>query len=130
MKRKQPLKLCWHAFEIAVLTCVMLVPVSLLWAQSAPTSADTLSRVRQTSALRLGYYTDARPLSYQDEAGKPAGYAIDLCQGIAKDLKTDLGLSSINIEFIPVASSDRYEALKQGRIDLLCGPSAETLTRR
>jgi len=106
----------------------MFMP-SLLHAKGEKTSTETLVRVRQTGILKLGYYVNARPFSYQDESGKPAGYAIALCQEIAKDVKTELALPSLAVEFVPV-DVDRFDAVQQGRIDLLCGPSVETLARR
>jgi putrescine:ornithine antiporter len=106
----------------------MFMP-SLLHAKNEKPSTETLVRVRQTGTLKLGYYVNARPFSYQDESGKPAGYAIVLCQEIAKDVKTELALPSLAVEFVPVGV-DRFDSLQQGRIDLLCGPSVETLARR
>jgi ABC-type amino acid transport substrate-binding protein len=117
-------------FGIAAFAFAMLAPIYLLHAQATQTPVETLTRVRQTGILRLGYYPNARPFSYQDEAGKPAGYAIALCQEIAKDLKADLGLPMLASEFVSVATVDRYDLLQQGKIDLLCGPSVETLARR
>jgi len=108
----------------------MLAPAYLLHAQAVPAPAETLARVRQAGTLKLGYYTNAQPFSYQDEGGKPAGYAVALCQEIAKDLKAELGLPTLAVEFVSVTTSDRYDVLQQGKIDLLCGPSVETLARR
>lgn len=90
----------------------------------------TLDRVRQENTLRLGYYADAGPFSYQDSSGKPAGYAIELCKSIANDLKTALNQPLMQIEFVLVTGTDRFSMLQQGRIDLLCGPSVETFARR
>jgi ABC-type amino acid transport substrate-binding protein len=117
-----------YRFGIATLAFAMFMP-TLLHAKGEKTSTETLVRVRQTGILKLGYYVNARPFSYQDESGKPAGYAIALCQEIAKDVKTELALPSLAVEFVPV-DVDRFDAVQQGRIDLLCGPSVETLARR
>lgn len=93
-------------------------------------SAQALDRIRKTGILHLGYYADAGPFSYQDESGKPAGYAIELCREFAKDLKNELGLPALNVEFLQVTGENRFESVQQGKVDLLCGPSVETLTRR
>jgi len=102
----------------------------LFSADNTQAPASTLDRVRQTGTLRLGYYADVGPFSYQDEAGKPAGYAISLCQQIAKDLKTEMDLSNLDVEFVLVTGADRFEAISQGKVDFLCGPSVETFARR
>jgi ABC-type amino acid transport substrate-binding protein len=131
MQRKQLFNLGRCRVGIATVVCAMLAPSYQLHAQARKAlPADTLSRVRQTGTVTLGYYAGARPFSYQDEAGKPAGYAVALCKEIGKNLKTELGLPTLAVEFVAVTSSDRYDALKQGKVDLLCGPSTETLARR
>jgi ABC-type amino acid transport substrate-binding protein len=116
--------------RIVTLAFAMFVPSLQLHAKEVQSSGETLARVRQTGTLRLGYYTDARPFSYKDEAGKPAGYAVALCEEIAGDVKAELGLPSLALEFVQVTVTDRFDALQQGRVDLLCGPSVETLARR
>ena len=123
------LKLGGNRCGIATLAFALFMPTLLLHAKEVQPSPGTLARVRQTGTLKLGYYANARPFSYQDEAGKPAGYAIQLCQEIANDLKTELGLPSLAVEFVQVGA-DRFDAVQQGKVDLLCGPSVETLARR
>jgi ABC-type amino acid transport substrate-binding protein len=130
MQPTRLLNLGKYRLGIAIFAFAMLAPAYLLYAQAVPSSAGTLARVRQAATLKLGYYASARPFSYQDEAGKPAGYAVALCQEVAKDLKTELGLATLAVEFVSVSSDDRYSALQQGKVDLLCGPSVETLARR
>jgi polar amino acid transport system substrate-binding protein len=97
---------------------------------AAPALADTLDRIRESGKVTLGYRTDARPFSYQDESGKPAGYSIALCEAIAESTKTDLGLSALSVEWVPVTIQDRFQAIKDSKIDLLCGAETETLGRR
>ena len=35
-----------------------------------------MSRIRSTGRLTLGYRADARPFSYADDSGMPAGYSV------------------------------------------------------
>jgi ABC-type amino acid transport substrate-binding protein len=130
MQRTRLVNLGGYRFGIVTFAFALLAPAYLLHAQAVQTSADTLARVRQAGTLRLGYYPNAQPFSYQDAAGKPAGYAVALCQEIATDLKTELGLPTLAVEFVSVTTADRYDVLQQGKVDLLCGPSVETLARR
>ena len=48
----------------------------ILMAQAA--DAGTLDRVRETLTIKLGYRADAKPHSYRNDKGEPAGYAVDL----------------------------------------------------
>ena len=78
----------------------------------------------------FGYRADAQPFSYRDDSGNAAGYSVALCQAIADGLKTDLGLANLSIEWVPVTIDDRFSAVQQGKVDLLCGAETETLSRR
>src|SRR5262249_48898283 len=53
-----------------------------------------------------------------------------LCRAVAGHLKTNLGLQDLKIEYVKVTAEDRFEAVKEGRIDLLCGAATITLSRR
>jgi ABC-type amino acid transport substrate-binding protein len=114
----------------AVTISALLLPSMLFAAEQRATHSGTLDRVRQTDTLRLGYYADAGPFSYQDQSGNPAGYAIELCKAIANDLKSALNLPAMVVDFVLVTGTDRFSQLEQGKVDLLCGPSVETLARR
>lgn len=80
--------------------------------------------------MRLGYRVDARPFSYRDAGGKPAGYSIDLCQGVADAMKAQWALPNLKIEWVPVTLEGRFTAITQHQIDLLCGAESATLERR
>lgn len=110
--------------------CALLLPALLLAAEQPAAHSGTLDRVHQTDTLRLGYYADAGPFSYQDQSGNPAGYAIDLCKAIANDLKSALNLPAMVVDFVLVTGEDRFSQLEQGKVDLLCGPSVITFARR
>lgn len=96
----------------------------------AAASADTMDRIRESGKLALGYRTDARPFSYMDASGNPAGYAIALCEAVSGAVKTESGNESLAVQWVPVTVEDRFTAVSQSKIDLLCGPDAETLERR
>jgi polar amino acid transport system substrate-binding protein len=104
--------------------------VVLLTAAMSPVAAATLDHIRATGKLTLGYRTDARPFSFKDDAGKAAGYSIALCQKIADQIKSDLGLASLSVEWVPIDVEGRVDALRQGKVDLLCGADTVTLGRR
>lgn len=102
----------------------------LLWVAAANVSAATLGRIRETGVVRLGYLTAARPFSYRDESGRPAGYAVTLCERIATELQQKLALPNLRSEFIAVEPATRFDAVRDGNVDLLCGGGTPTLTLR
>jgi polar amino acid transport system substrate-binding protein len=116
---------------IATLGIAVLATSLLPFADAAPAAAaGTLDRIRQAGKIELGYRADARPFSYKDESGKAAGYSIALCEKIADDVKAELALPALTVEWVPVTLEDRFQAVQQGKVDLLCGADTATLTRR
>jgi ABC-type amino acid transport substrate-binding protein len=111
---------------------VRIAPVLALlaaFAAAQPVSAATLDRLRETGKLTIGYRTDARPFSYQDESGTADGYAVALCKEVAEQIKSEQGLSTLSVEWVPASVDDQFQAVKENKVDLLCG-AAETLTSR
>ena len=111
-------RLAWLA--TGILACLPL----------ALASADTMDRIRESGKLNLGYRTDARPFSYMDASGNAAGYAIALCEAISSAIKAESSNESLAVQWVPVTVEDRFSAVRDSKVDLLCGPDAETLERR
>lgn len=93
-------------------------------------SAGTLDRVRDSGVFTIGYRTDAAPYSYKNTLGEPSGYSVDLCRSVAVAVKQSLGLKEISIKYVPVTAENRFKAVQDGRIDILCGATTATLARR
>jgi ABC-type amino acid transport substrate-binding protein len=94
-------------------------------------AADTLERMARDGVLRIGYRDTAVPFSFADPTtGRPAGYAVRLCEAIVPDLAAAAGVARLNVTYVPVTAENRFDAVAEGRIDLLCGPATRTLTRR
>jgi ABC-type amino acid transport substrate-binding protein len=95
-----------------------------------PAAAQTLERVRDSGVLRIGYRDDAAPYSYKNAIGQPTGYTVTLCQAVATDIAAEVGRAELAVEYVLVNTEDRFKALQDGRIDLLCSADTATLTRR
>lgn len=92
--------------------------------------ADTLVAIEERGTIRLGVRTDATAFSFTDQLGEPAGYTVELCRAVATDIKQQLGLPTLTAEYVEVTTEDRFTAISEGRIDLLCGATTVTLGRR
>ena len=108
----------------------LLLTALLVLALPAAAIADTLAGIAERGSVRLGVRTDAAAFSFTDTLGEPAGYTVQLCRAIAADLKNELGLAELAIEYVEVTTEDRFEAIQDGRIDMLCGATTVTLGRR
>jgi polar amino acid transport system substrate-binding protein len=119
---------CQPRTRIPAIAVIFLALTSL--AAQAAAAGSTLDRIKTDGKITLGYRTDVQPFSYRDRSDKPAGYSVALCQKIADQVKAELGLSTLNVQWVPVTLADRFSDLQQGKLDLLCGADSVTLARR
>ena len=96
----------------------------------ATAQAATLDHVKQDKTLRIAFRADAPPFSFTDETGLPAGFMVDLCRSIAKHIGADLNLPDLKVAYVLVTAANRFDAIENGKADLLCEPTSETLSRR
>ncbi len=99
--------------------------ITSLSAQELP---GTLEQIKTSGKIKVGYRQFYPPMSFLGEDGIPAGYSIDLCKEIVSGIQKKIG-STINIEYIPVTAEERFPALVNKKIDLLCGATTKTLSR-
>jgi ABC-type amino acid transport substrate-binding protein len=118
-----------------VITCA----VSIVFAQPKPPRPSsrvaapprtTFERLKAGGLLRLAYRTAARPLSFKDEAGRAAGFAVMLCQAIVEAVRREPGLAGVRVDWVPVTAETRFTEFEQGQYDLLCGATTVSLERR
>jgi len=111
---------------------LLTTTLALIFATAnAENHGDTLKRVLETGEFRIGYVPDAPPLSFRDSNGNVVGYSIDLCRHIASAVRDELGLEKIDIVFAPLESMEqRLSAIENGDVDIECGATTVTLTRR
>lgn len=105
--------------------------ITLLLATNAVAESPTLARIAETGQFRIGYVPDSPPLSFENSDGQVVGYSIDLCRHIASAIRSKLGLDKLDIRFKPLRSmQDRIAAIENGDVDIECGATTVTLSRR
>lgn len=108
--------------------------------------ADTVERLaRDGGAFKIGFRTDAPPFSRAltaeelelragsaRAAGAPpaVGYSIELCERIGEAVVAATKPAAVTVTYLPVTAEDRFDALENGEIDLLCGATTFTLERQ
>lgn len=115
------------AFSARAALCAVVLALS---AFAPPAFAQTLDRVTQSQTFRIGYRHFAPPYSYEGTNGQPSGYIVDLCREVGASLKRALKLPQLKIEYVMVTAENRFAAVRDGRIDVLCEPSSMTMSRR
>ncbi len=107
--------------------------VAVMAQTAAPVSsapADTLKRIAETKTVLVGVREASIPFSYLDADKLPAGYAVDLCMKVVDQIRKNLKQPAIKPVFVVLASADRIPALMDGRVDMECGSTTNTIERQ
>jgi ABC-type amino acid transport substrate-binding protein len=96
---------------------------------SGALAAGTLDKLGSSGKFVIGYASDGSLPIHTDQSGKVAGYAFALCTKVADGVRRELKMSALPTEFVQVSLDERFQAVAQGRIDMLCG-AVPTLQRR
>jgi ABC-type amino acid transport substrate-binding protein len=96
---------------------------------SSAGNASTLEQIKNNEVIRIGYREAEPPMSFLNEDKQPIGYSIDLCLHIVNEVKSILKNPNIATRYVPVTASNRFEALKNNSIDILCGATTKTISR-
>jgi general L-amino acid transport system substrate-binding protein len=87
--------------------------------------AATLDDVKARDTLRCGVNGELPGLSHKDANGVWTGLDVDFCRAVAAAV---LGKAD-KVTFVPLNNSDRFDALRQGEVDLLSRNTTWTLSR-
>ena len=113
------------------LSIVLLASCFLCSTAAAQELTGTLKRVADTGEFKIGFVPDAPPMSFINEQGSPAGYTITLCRTVAAAVKKATGLEEMKVTYVPLVSpEDRLSGVENGSVDIECGASTVTLSRR
>lgn len=108
-----------------------ILAVTLLAAPAgAAELGGTLKKIKDSGAITIGYREQSNPFSFLDEAKKPVGYSLDLCARVVDTVKAQLGLSALKVNYVPLSAENRFGAVANGTVDILCGNSTNTLSRQ
>src|SRR5438309_11074580 len=107
--------------------------VLLATAAGAQTSGEglspTLANIKKTHVVRLGYRESSPPFSFLDQANRPIGYSLELCEAIVDEIGVEVDDANLKIEYVKVTSDDRIPAVVQNKIDLECGSTTANAER-
>ena len=92
---------------------------------SAPAMAATLDTVKERGRILCGVNTGLVGFSSPDASGAWSGFDVDFCKAVAAAIFGDAG----KVDYVPLTTADRFEALKVGKIDLLARNSTWTMSR-
>src|ERR1700757_1876959 len=103
-------------------------------AASAQTSggeglSPTLAAIKSSHVVHLGYRESSPPFSFLDQANRPIGYSLELCEAVVDEIGVEVDDPNLKIEYVKVTSDDRIQAVVQNKIDLECGSTTANAER-
>jgi len=93
------------------------------------TLSSTLAAIKAAHTVRLGYREASPPFSFLDQAGRPIGYSLELCQAIADEIGVEVDDPALKIDYVKVTADDRIPAIVDKKIDLECGSTTANAER-
>src|ERR1700710_647036 len=115
--------------------CGLLLAALLLPAAAGAQSgggeglSPTLANIKKAHVVRLGYRESSPPFSFLDQANRPIGYSLELCEAIVEEIGIEVDDADLKIDYVKVTSDDRIAAVVQNKIDLECGSTTANAER-
>jgi glutamate/aspartate transport system substrate-binding protein len=115
----------------ASLLAVLLLLTTAAAAQTGGSEglSPTLANIKRAHVVRLGYRESSPPFSFLDQANRPIGYSLELCEAIVEEIGVEVDDPNVKIEYVKVTSDDRIPAVVQNKIDLECGSTTANAER-
>ncbi|WP_431263577.1 amino acid ABC transporter substrate-binding protein [Roseateles chitinivorans] len=110
-----------------VLSAAALTSLS---AAAAGPVVDTMARIKESKSITLGVREASRPFSFVNEQKQGQGYSVDLCLAAVDEIKKELKLPELKVNYVVVSGADRIPKLQKGEIDLECGSTTNTKARQ
>ena len=88
-------------------------------------ASPTLAAIKRRGRLNCGVHEGLVGFAYTDNRGQWRGFDADFCRALAAAVLGDANA----VRFVPLISSQRFEALRSGRVDVLWRSTSWTLAR-
>ena len=94
-------------------------------AEAPEFASPTLAAVKRRGRLNCGVHEGLVGFAYTDNRGQWRGFDVDFCRALASAVLGDANA----VRFVPLTNSQRFEALRSGRVDVLWRTTSWTLAR-
>ncbi len=109
-----------------VLTSAVIAALGLMFTsieRTADAANERFMKVMERGKIVVGVKADYKPWGFRDTDGNLVGMEIDMAQDVADAL-------GVELELVPVQSSNRMQFLQQGKIDLMIATMSDRTDRR
>jgi ABC-type amino acid transport substrate-binding protein len=114
---------------LPLLAACLLTTVAAAQSGGSEGLSPTLAAIKAAHAVRLGYRESSPPFSFLDQANRPIGYSLELCEAVVDEIGIEVDDANLKIDYVKVTSDDRIQAVLQNKIDLECGSTTANAER-
>jgi polar amino acid transport system substrate-binding protein len=115
---KQPIK----SLLLSTAAAALVLASSTSYAAASCTN-DTWNKVMSSGKLIVGVKADYKPWAYRSSDGELVGMEIDMVKEVAATM-------GVELELVPVQSSNRMQFLEQGKINMMIATMSDRPDRR
>jgi glutamate/aspartate transport system substrate-binding protein len=107
-----------------------LSALGLFAVPSVHAQQSTLDKIKSTGVVTMGVRESSGALSYTLGDGKYAGFHVEICNDVLRDIQKQLNMKTLDIKYTPVTSQNRIPLLQNGTVDIECGSTTNNATRQ
>ena len=112
-----------------VIAALCLAPALALAQMASAPFEGRLKKIHDTKTIAVAYRADAVPFSFEDNDKKPTGYMVELCRSVIGVIERQIGVTPLQVKWVPVTAQNRFATVAGGQADMECGASSVTLGR-
>src|SRR5690625_227287 len=133
-RKKVRMRFPWKLLALALVSLGMAnlggANLSAGKAAAAQDLGPTLSRIKDKGTISIGHRESSVPFAYIGDDGEPIGYTIDLCMEILDEIKQEIAVEKLSIEWVPVTPQTRIPLIANGTVDMECGSTTNSISRQ
>lgn len=114
---------------ISAMAALCLTPALALAQMASAPFEGRLKKIHDTKTISVAYRTDAVPFSFEDKDKKPTGYMVELCRSVIGVIERQIGVTPLQVKWVPVTLQNRFSTVASGQADMECGATTVTLGR-
>jgi glutamate/aspartate transport system substrate-binding protein len=113
----------------ALVATLLLAPTLALAQMASAPFEGRLKKIHETKTISIAYRTDAMPFSFEEANKQPNGYMVDLCRRVVGVIERQIGVTPLQVKWVPVTVQNRFSTISSGQADMECGATSVTLGR-
>ena len=94
---RYPVMRCMQAASLLA-AVVLLTSAATAQTGGGEGLSPTLANIKKAHAVRLGYRESSPPFSFLDQANRPIGYSLELCEAIVDEIGVEVDDANLRIE--------------------------------